>query len=145
MIWYCMVVSFIGGFLFTLPFLLDLQNPDRVEVGQALVLALFFGGGTALHQRLLASILIGAAMAIVTGIFPQPTAYPWAYKSLMGLTTAAIVHLFAPVQLARFYLSELTDGAFDARLETAAASAIYAVAIYLSQVVGGKYIRETTS
>ncbi len=145
MIWYCMVASFVGGFLFTLPFLLDFHKPDRVDISQALVLALFFGGGTALHQRLLASILIGAAMAIVTGKFPQATAYPWPYKFVMGLTTAAIVHLFAPVQLARFHLSELTDGAYDKRLEMAAASAIYAGAIYLSQVMAGMYIRETTS
>ena len=145
MMWYCMVLSFIGGFLFTLPFLLDFPNPDMENIGQALVLAMFFGGGTALHQRLLASILIGAAMAIVTGKFPQPIAYPWAYKFAMGLTTAAIVHLFAPIQLVRFYLSELTAGEYDARLEIAAASAIYAGAIYLSQIMARKYIRETTT
>jgi len=145
MMWYCMVVSFVGGFLFTLPFLLDFPHPNMENIGQALVLAIFFGGGTALHQRLLASILIGAAMAFVTGKFPQPITYPWAYKFAMGLTTTAIVHLFAPIQLVRFYLSELTDGEYDARLEIAAAIAIYAAAIYLSQVMAQKYIRETTT
>ncbi len=145
MIWYCMVVSFIGGCLFTLPFLLVFPNSQAENLQQALILAIFFGGGTALHQRLLASILIGAAMAIVTGKFPHPIAYPWSYHLAMGITAAAIIHLFAPIGLARFYLSELTAGASDARLETAVAFAIYAGAIYLSQIMARKYIRETTT
>ena len=140
-----MVVSSIGGCLFTLSFLLDFPNSQAENLQQALILAVFFGGGTALHQRLLASILIGAAMAIVTGRFPHPIAYPWSYHLAMGITAATIVHLFAPIQLARFYLTELTAGDFDARLEVVAAFAIYAGAIYLSQVMAGKYIRETTS
>jgi len=142
MTWYCMVVSFIGGFLFTLPFLLDFPNPDMENIGRALVLAIFFGGGTALFQRLLASILIGATMAIVTGRFSEQIANPRAYRFAMGVTTAAIVHLFAPIQLVRFYLSELTGGEYEPYLETVTAIAVYAGAIYLSQVMAQKYIRE---
>lgn len=145
MIWYCMVVSFIGGFLFTLPFLLDLQNRDRVDIGQALVLALFFGGGTALHQRFLASILIGAAMAIVSGGFSTPITNPWVYRLAMALATTTIVHLFAPIGLVRFYLLELTAGEYDARWEIPAVIVVYAGAVVLSQVMAGKYIRETTT
>lgn len=145
MMWYCMVVSSIGGCLFTLPFLLDFPNSPADNLQQALILAIFFGGGTALHQRLLASFLIGAAMAFVTGRFPHPIAYAWSYHLAMGLTAATIVHLFAPIQLARFYLSELTAGASDARLETAVAFAIYAGAICLSQIMARKYIRETAT
>ncbi len=142
MTWHCMVVSFIGGFLFTLSFLLDFANPDIENIKQALVLALFFGGGTALLPRLLASILIGFMMAMVTGKFPGPIAHPWAYKLTMGMTSAAIVHLFAPIQLARFYLIELTDGNYDPRLEMAAAIAVYAGAIYLSQILAQKYLQD---
>ena len=142
MAWYSMVVSSIGGLLFSLAFLLDLPNAHAENLTQALILALFFGVGTALFQRLLASILIGAAMAIVSGAFSRQITYPWLYKFVMGLTATAVVHLFAPVQLARFYLSELTAGDFDTRLEVAAAAAVYAGAIYLSQVMAGKYLRE---
>ena len=142
MAWYSMVASSIGGVLFSLAFLLDLPNAYADNLAQALILALFFGVGTALIQRLLASILIGAAMAIVSGAFSEAVTYPWLYKFVMGLTATAVVHLFAPIQLARFYLSELTAGDYDARLEIAAAAAVYAGAIYLSQVMAGKYLRE---
>lgn len=142
MAWYCMVLSSIGGVLFSLAFLLDLPNAYAENLTQALILALFFGVGTALFQRLLASILIGAAMAYVSGRFFKKIANPWLYKLAMTLTAAAIIHLFAPIELARFYLSELTSGEYDARLEIAAAAAVYAGAIYLSQVMAGKYLRE---
>ena len=142
MAWHSMVASSIGGILVSLAFLLDLPNAYADSLPQALILALFFGVGTALFQRLLASILLGACMAIVTGAFSANIAYPWLYKFVMGLTATAVVHLFAPIQLTRFYLSELTDGAYDGRLEIAAAAAVYAGAIYLSQVMAGKYLRE---
>ena len=142
MTWYSMVLSSIGGCLFTLPFLLDFQNPNAENLWQALVLALFFGVGTALQQRLLASILLGAAMAFVTGRFPEPISYPRSYKFAMGLTTAAVVHLFAPIQLVRFYLSELTKGEYNHYMESAALIALYAGAIWLSQGVARKYLRE---
>lgn len=145
MTWYCMVVSSVGGVLFTLVFLLDFSNPNREHITQALVLAIFFGGGTALFQRLLASILIGAAMAIVSGRFFQTVSNPWIYKFAMGLTAAAIVHLFAPIQLVRFYLSELIDGAYELPLEMASVIAVYAGAIYLSQIMARKYLRETST
>ena len=108
MAWYSMVASSLGGVLFSLAFLLDLPNAYAENLTQALILALFFGVGTALGQRLLASILIAVAMALVSGAFSRPIAYPWLYRFAMGLTAAAAVHLFAPIQLARFYLSELS-------------------------------------
>ena len=52
MTWYCMVVSSIGGILFSLAFLQDFPKSPAENLTQALVLALFFGVGTALHQRL---------------------------------------------------------------------------------------------
>lgn len=131
--------------LFSLAFLIDFPNSQAENLTQALVLALFFGGGTALHQRLLASILVGAAMAIVTGRFSIPIAYPWSYRCAMGMTTATSIHLFAPIQLVRFYLSELTAGDYDTGLEVAGAIVIYAGAVCLSQVLAGKYMRETTT
>lgn len=145
MSWHCMVLSSIGGCLFSLPFLLDFQNPNPENIKQALVLALFFGVGTALHQRLLASILIGVAMAFVTGRFPETISFPWAYKFAMGVTAAAIVHLFAPIQLVRFYLFELIGSDYSQTLETAVLIAIYAGAIILSQVMARKYLRETAT
>lgn len=144
MTWYCMVFSFIAGFLLTLLFLLDLANPDLENIKQALVLATFFGGGTALFQRLLASILIGATMAFVSGKFFTTVSNPWAFKFVMGLIAAIILHLFAPLQLVRFYLAELTGGEYAPYLEMAGVIAVYAGAIYLSQVMAGKYIRETS-
>ena len=144
MTWYCMVFSFIAGFLLTLLFLLDLANPDLENIKQALVLATFFGGGTALFQRLLASILIGATMAFVSGKFFSTVNNPWAYKFVMGLIAGIILHLFAPLQLVRFYLAELTGGDYAPYLEMAGVIAVYAGAIYLSQVMAGKYIRETS-
>jgi len=145
MIWYCMVVSSIGGTLFTLPFLLDFPDSTAENVTQAMILAIFFGGGTALQFRLLASILIGAAMAIVSGGFSTPITNPWVYRLAMALSTATIVHLFAPIGLVRFYLLELAGGEYDPFLETATVFAVYAGAIYLSQVMAQKYIRETTT
>lgn len=142
MSWYCMVLSSIGGCLFSLPFLLDFQNPNPENIKQALVLALFFGVGTGLHQRLIASILIGVAMAFVTGRFPGRISYPWSYKLAMALTAATVVHLFAPIQLVRFYLSELTKGEYNHYMESAAVIALYAGAIWLSQVMARKYLRE---
>lgn len=143
MTWYCMIVSSIGGCLLALPFLLELPNPDLENIKRSLILALFFGGGTGLGPRLLASILIGAAMAIVTGKFPKPIAKPWAYKLAMGLTACAIVHLFAPTNLVRFYLSELAGGDYSPIQEALVTSAIYLVAIALSQVMAGRYLQET--
>lgn len=142
MSWYCMVASFIGGLLFTLPFLLEFQNLDLENIWRALVLAIFFGGGTALFQRLLASILIGACMAFVSGRFFKKISNPWIYKFAMALTAAAVVHLFAPIQLVRFYLSELSGGEYELILEVASVFAVYAGAIYLSQVMAGTYLRE---
>ena len=143
MIYYAMVVSSFGGFLFALPFLLEFSNLGWENIKQALILALFFGGGTALPLRLLASIFIGLAMAFVTGKFPAPASQPRAYLFTMGLTAAAVVHLFAPIQLVRFYLSELSAGEYEAYLETVSVIAVYAGLICLSQVMAGKYIRET--
>ncbi len=145
MAWYSMVASSIGGVLFSLAFLLDLPNAYAESLAQALILALFFGVGTALGQRLLASILMGAAMAIFSGAFAQRITYPWSYRFAMALTAAAVVHLFAPIQLVRFYLSELTAGEYQPILETAAAIAVYAGTIYLSQVMAGKYLREVSA
>lgn len=142
MTWYSMVLSSIGGVLFSLAFLLDLPNAYAENLTQALILALFFGVGTALFQRLLASILIGAAMAYISGRFFATVANPWLYKFVMALTTAAIAHLFAPVQLVRFYLSQLAGADYAPVLELAFVFAIYAGAIFLSQVMAGKYIRE---
>ena len=84
MTWYCMVVSSIGGLLFTLPFLMDFPNSKAENVTQALVLSLFFGGGTALLQRLLASILIGAFMAFVSGRFFKAVTNQWLYQLRHG-------------------------------------------------------------
>ena len=145
MTWYCMVVSYIGGFLLTLFFLLDFAHPNLENVKRALVLAIFFGGGTGLFRRLLASLLIGIAMAIVAGKFFKEITNPWGFKFAMGITTAAIVHLFSPIHLVNFYISELTRGENDPVLETAAVIAVYAGAIYLSQVMAGKYVREISS
>lgn len=142
MTWYSMVVSSIGGVLFSLAFLLDLPNAYAESLTQALILALFFGVGTALFQRLLASILIGAAMAYISGKFFATVANPWLYKLVMALTAATIAHLFAPVHLVRFYLAELTAGEHEPILEVASACVVYAGAVYLSQVMAGKYIRE---
>jgi len=142
MTWYCMVFSFIAGFLLTLLFLLDFAHPDLENIKQALVLATFFGGGTALFQRLLVSILIGATMAFVARKYFQTVSNPWAFKFVMALIAAIILHLFAPIQLVRFYLAELTGGDYAPSLETAGVIAVYAGAIYLSQVMAGKYIRE---
>ena len=145
MAWYSMVGSSIGGALFTLPFLLDFSNSPAQDLSQALILALFFGGGTALQQRLLASILLGAGMAIISGRFFRRVSKPWLYKFVMALTAAAIVHFFTPVQLVRFYLRELTGGDYALLLEVASVSVIYAGAVCLSQFVAGKYIRETVT
>ena len=142
MTWYCMVFSYIAGFLLTLLFLLDFAHPDLENIKQALVLATFFGGGTALFQRLLASILIGATMAFVSGKFFGTVNNPWAFKFVMGLIAGLIIHLFAPLQLVRFYLAELTGGEYAPYLESAGVIAVYAGAVYLSQVMAGKYIRE---
>ncbi|MDE2637067.1 MAG: hypothetical protein OXI30_11955 [Chloroflexota bacterium] len=142
MSWYSMAVSSIGGALFTLPFLLDFPNSRADDLGQALILAVFFGAGTALLRRLLASILIGAAMAIVSGAFSDRNPNPWTYKFAMALTAAAVIHLFAPVQLARFYLTELTGGDYSLLLESLTAFAFYAGGVCLSQFVAGKYLRE---
>ena len=145
MIWHCMVVSSIGGALFTLPFLLVAPNSGADNATQAMILAIFFGGGTALPLRLLASILTGAVMAIVSGGFSTPITNPWVYRLAMALATTTIVHLFAPFGLVRFYLLELTAGEYDARWEIPAVIAVYAGAVVLSQVMAGKYMRETTS
>jgi len=142
MIWYCMVVSSIGGALFTLPFLLDFPNTKADNVTQAMILAIFFGGGTALNLRLLASILIGAAMAIVSGGFSTPVTNPRVYRLVMALSTATIVHLFAPIGLVRFYLSELANGEYEPLSETATVIAVYAGAVVLSQVMARKYLEE---
>ncbi len=145
MTWYCMVLSSIGGMLFSLAFLIDFPNSQADNATQALVLALFFGGGTALHQRLLASILIGAFMAFVSGRFFKAVSNRWLYHFAMALTAATLVHLFAPIQLVRFYLSELAGGEYQPLLEMATVVAVYAGAICLSQVMARKYIRETTT
>ena len=137
-----MVVSSIGGALFTLPFLLNFPKSPADDLGQALILAVFFGAGTALLRRLFASILIGAAMAIVTGAFSERNPNPWIYKFAMALTAAAVIHLFAPVQLARFYLTELTGGEYSLLLETTTVFAVYAGGVGLSQFVAGRYLRD---
>lgn len=142
MTWYSMVVSSIAGVFFSLAFLLDLPNAYANDPAQALILALFFGVGTALFQRLLASILMGATMAFISGRLFKQVTNAWLYKFAMALTTAAIVHLFAPIQLVRFYLSELTAGEYEPFLEMASVYAVYAGAVYLSQVMAGKYLRE---
>ena len=142
MIWYSMVVSSGGGLLFSLAFLLDLPNAYAENLSQALILALFFGVGTALFQRLLAAILMGAAMATISGRFFARGAKPRLYKFVMALTAAAIVHLFAPIQLVRFYLSQLAAGEYEPFVEVASVLAVYAGAVYLSQVMAGKYLRE---
>lgn len=145
MVWYCMVASSVGAMLFSLAFLLDFPNSKAEDLTQALVLAIFFGCGTALHQRLLASILIGAAMAIVSGGFSAPVTNPWVYRLAMALTTATVVHLFAPIGLVRFYLSELATAKYEPILETASVFAIYAGAIVLSQVMARKYLQEVAT
>jgi hypothetical protein len=142
MTWYSMVVSSIGGVLFSLGFLLDLPNAYAENLAQALILALFFGLDTALFQRLLASMLIGAAMAAISGRFFARGANPWLYKFVMGLIATAIVHMFAPIQLVRFYLSELSGGEYEPFLESAAVIVVYAGAIFLSQVMARRYIHE---
>ncbi len=142
MTYYGTVISSVGGFLFSLFFLLDFANADLNKITQALILAVFFGGGTGLFVRLFASLLIGIAMTIVTGRFFEEIANPWAYKLAMGALTATVVHLFSPAYLVSFYMSELTDGDYDPLLETATVIAVYAGAVYLSQVMAGKYMRE---
>ena len=137
-----MVASSVGGFLFSLPLLLDFANLDSENIKQALVLAVFFGGGTGLFQRLFASILLGAAMAIVSRSFFKTVANPWVFKFAMGITTSAIVHLFAPNHLVRFYLSELAEGEYEPLWESVTVIAVYAGAISLSQVMARKYLRE---
>ncbi len=128
--------------LFSLAFLIDFPNSEAEDLTQALVLALFFGGGTALHQRLLASILIGAFMAIVSSKLFKAVANRWLYQFAMALTAATVLHLFAPIQLVRFYLSELAGGEYQPLLEMVSAIGVYAGAICLSQVMARKYIRE---
>ena len=145
MTWYCMVLSSIGGSLFSLAFLIDFPNSQAENLAQALVLALFFGGGTALFQRFLASILIGAFMAFVSGQFFKVVANRWLYHFAMALTAATVVHLFAPIQLVRFYLSELAGSEYQPLLETVSVIGVYAGAICLSQVMARKYIRELSA
>lgn len=145
MAWYSMVCSSIGGALFTLPFLLDYPNSHAEDLGQALILAIFFGAGTALLRRLFVSILMGAAMAIVSGAFSDRNPHPWTYKFAMALTASAVIHPFAPIQLVRFYLTELTGGGYSLLLERLSVIAVYAGAIYLSQVMAGNYLREITA
>lgn len=142
MSWYCMVASSIGGMLFSLAFLLDFPNSKADNLTQALVLALFFAVGTALHQRLLASILIGASMALVSSKLFKAVANPWLYQIAMALTAATVVHLFAPTGLVRFYLSELAGGDYQPLLETVCVIGVYAGAIILSLVMARKYIRD---
>ena len=142
MSWYCMVASSIGGILFSLAFLVDFPKSQAENLTQALVLALFFGVGTALHQRLLASILIGAFMAFVSSKFFKAVANPWLYQFAMALTAATVVHLFAPIHLVRFYLTELAGGEYPPLLETTCVIGVYAGAVCMSLVMARKYIRE---
>jgi hypothetical protein len=140
-----MILSSIGGMLFSLAFLIDFPNSLVENLSQALVLALFFGGGTALFQRLLASILIGVLMAFVSSRFFKVVNSRWLYHTAMALTATTVVYLFAPLQLVRFYLSELAAGEYLLMLESVAVVGVYAGAIFLSHVMAGKYLREVAA
>ncbi len=142
MAWYSMVASSVAGFLVTLPFLLDFRNLDLENITQAFILAVFFGVGTALFQRFIASILLGAAMAVVTGRFPDAPGNPRTYRFVMGCTAAAVLHLFAPARLVSFYVAELSGGRYAHYLETLGVIAVYAGLICLSQIMAAKHLRE---
>ena len=145
---YGIVVSGIGGAAYGLALLLGMQDGSSmtaVAVLAAIVLVSIFGGLFGLFYGSLAAPIIGFAMVLLAAVLSRGGRRPRLLKLSFGALTAAVIYLISPLDVVREAFAQVLQGHSSNALADFSAIAVYGIAIYLSQIVARKYLREAAA
>ncbi|MCY3780683.1 MAG: hypothetical protein OXG78_10275 [Chloroflexi bacterium] len=138
-------VSTLGGFAFGMAFLFGLPAASSMTleiVLSGIFTGFVFGGGFGLIYGILASPIIGLAMTVTAALFFRCGRRPRLLKLTFGTLTAVPIYLVSPFHIVRNAFAQILEGSSYNLLADWSVMAIYVLAIYLSQIVARKYLRE---
>ncbi|MCY4073064.1 MAG: hypothetical protein OXG60_17355 [Chloroflexi bacterium] len=144
---YGMAISTLGGFMFGLAFLGQIAPIEAswVDYLMQFALAAFFGGGIGYCYGFIAAPALGFMIASLTLVFFREMTYPRLFRAAAATITAAGIYLVSPLNVVSWSLSTVLSNDVTRSPETVAVLVLYVLAIYLSQIVARKYIREVSS
>lgn len=145
---YGLVVSGIGGAMYGMALLLGLPNGQSADIATvliAIVLGLIFGGLIGLFYGALASPILGFAMALFAAVFCRDGRRPRLLKLTFAALTAVVIFLVSPLDVVKEAFAQVLQGSSINPLADFSAIAVYFIAIYLSQIVARKYLRQVSA
>ena len=102
----------------------------------------FLSALVGLFYGLLAAHFIGLMMMIAAAIFFPNGSRPRLLKYAFGALTAITIYLVSPFDAVSTAFAQILEGRSSNPLADLTAVAIFLIAVYLSQVVAKKYLRE---
>lgn len=141
-------VSALSGWAYFLAIAFGLPYMSEMPFDVALS-GLFFGSFMSalvgLVYGLLAAHFIGLAMALTAAAFFPEGRRPRLHKITFAAITAIPIYLVSPLDAVRSAFALILEGSSANPLADWTAMAIYAFAIYLSQIVARTYLREISA
>ncbi len=145
---YGTTVSAVSGCAYGLASIFGLPNvpemPFDVVLG-GFFIGSVFGAIIGIIYGILASHFIGLAMALIAALFFPDGCRPRLLKIAFGALTAVTIYLVSPFDIVRGAFTTLLEGSSYSLQADLTAVAIYVNAIYLSQIVARKYLREVST
>lgn len=141
---YGTLTSILGAFMFGLGFVEHIlpSAPTLEDILAQIGLAAMMGGGIGFAYGFAASTFLGLAIALSTLVFFRGMRHPRLFRAVAGATTAVAVYCVSPLDVVRWSLATIMTSDVGRYPESGAVLVLYILAIYLSQIVARKYIRE---
>ena len=145
---YGTAVSAVSGCAFGLVFIFGQPHTQEAPfhvVMARFALGSFLGALVGLLYGLLMAHFIGLAMALTAALFFPDGRRPRLLKITFGALTAVLIYLVSPFHIVRDAFEAILEGSSYNLQANLSAIAIYIIAIYLSQIVARKYLREISA
>ena len=143
---YGMALSTFGGLMFVLVILAEIPPSDITleDYRAALLHVAITGGGIGFVYGSIASTVLGIVIASLTLVFFREAHHPRLFRAAAGVITAVGIYFVSPLEVVPWSLSTIMNRNGSRYPGTIAVLVLYVLAIYLSQIVSRKYIREVS-
>lgn len=138
-------VSTVSGCAYCLAVIFGLPHAQEIPFHVVLIrfaIGSFLGALVGLLYGLLMAHFIGLSMALTTAFFFPDGRRARLLKFAFGALTAVTIYLVSPFHIVRDAFAQILERRSTNPLADLSAVLIYAIAIYLSQIVARKYLRE---
>lgn len=145
MVLYGVALSVAGGSVYGAAMLLGMPEATSMSLDDllsGLVLGSLFGGIYGLAYGVLAMPVIGFVMTITAALFFRKQRRPWRLQCTFGAIAAVSIYLASPLNIVQDAFAALLTGQSFNLLADLTVMAITLLAIYCSQIVARKYLRD---